>query len=77
MEHIYKYSWIIPFVILPVPMLTGAGLPLFLAATEKTSSYGGFPSVLLSSMVMVFSTNLSIQQINSSFIGKAVGVVRF
>jgi len=49
-------------------MLIGAGLPLFPAATKKLRRMGAFPSVLLLSIVMVFSTNLSIQQINSSFI---------
>nr|YP_010284501.1 NADH-plastoquinone oxidoreductase subunit 5 [Caryocar glabrum]UKQ56243.1 NADH-plastoquinone oxidoreductase subunit 5 [Caryocar glabrum] len=68
MEHTYQYSWIIPFVTLPVPMLIGAGLLLFPAATKKLRRMWAFPSVLLLSIVMIFSTYLSIQQINSSSI---------
>jgi NAD(P)H-quinone oxidoreductase subunit 5 len=68
MEHTYQYSWIIPFVILPVPMLIGAGLLLFPAATKKLRRMWAFPSVLMLSIVMIFSTDLSIQQINSSSI---------
>nr|YP_010383397.1 NADH-plastoquinone oxidoreductase subunit 5 [Excoecaria agallocha]UEQ12801.1 NADH-plastoquinone oxidoreductase subunit 5 [Excoecaria agallocha] len=68
MEHIYQYSWIIPFVTFPVPMLIGVGLLLFPAATKKLRRMWAFPSVLLLSIVMIFSINLSIQQINSSFI---------
>nr|YP_009872743.1 NADH-plastoquinone oxidoreductase subunit 5 [Ctenolophon englerianus]QKT26983.1 NADH-plastoquinone oxidoreductase subunit 5 [Ctenolophon englerianus] len=68
MEHTYQYSWIIPFVTLPVPMLIGMGLPLFPAATKKLRRMWAFPSVLLLSIVMIFSIDLSIQQINSSSI---------
>nr|YP_010734625.1 NADH-plastoquinone oxidoreductase subunit 5 [Euphorbia nutans]WEH01484.1 NADH-plastoquinone oxidoreductase subunit 5 [Euphorbia nutans]WHS26051.1 NADH dehydrogenase subunit F [Euphorbia nutans] len=68
MEHIYQYSWIIPFLTLPVPMLIGAGLLLFPATTKKLRRMWAFPSVLLLTLVMVFSIDLSIQQINSHFI---------
>nr|YP_009907714.1 NADH-plastoquinone oxidoreductase subunit 5 [Aspidopterys obcordata]QLI54271.1 NADH-plastoquinone oxidoreductase subunit 5 [Aspidopterys obcordata] len=68
MQHIYHYSWIIPFVTLPVPILIGAGLLLFPATTKKLRRMWAFPSVLLLSIVMLFSTVLSIQQINSSSI---------
>nr|YP_010235291.1 NADH dehydrogenase subunit 5 [Hevea spruceana]QTC30901.1 NADH dehydrogenase subunit 5 [Hevea spruceana] len=68
MEHIYQYSWIISFVTLPVPMLIGVGLLLFPAATKKLRRMWAFPSVFLLSIVMIFSIDLSIQQINSSFI---------
>ena len=68
MEHIYQYSWVIPFVTFPAPMLIGAGLLLFPAATKKLRRVWAFPSVLLLSIVMIFSIDLSIQQINSSFI---------
>src|SRR2546428_3770705 len=67
MEHIYQYSWIIPFVTLPMPILIAAGLLLFPAATKKLRRIWVFPSVLLLSIVMIFSMDLSIQQINSSF----------
>nr|YP_009975742.1 NADH-plastoquinone oxidoreductase subunit 5 [Balanops pedicellata]QNK05160.1 NADH-plastoquinone oxidoreductase subunit 5 [Balanops pedicellata] len=66
MAHIYQYSWIIPFVTLPVPMLIGVGLLLFPASTKKLRRRWAFPSVLLLSLVLIFSTDLSIQQINSS-----------
>nr|QWE50788.1 NADH dehydrogenase subunit F [Bruguiera parviflora] len=68
MEHTYQYSWIISFVTLPVPMVIGAGLLLFPTATKKLRRMWAFPSVLLLSIVMIFSIDLSIQQINSSSI---------
>nr|YP_009469386.1 NADH dehydrogenase subunit 5 [Byrsonima crassifolia]AVD96613.1 NADH dehydrogenase subunit 5 [Byrsonima crassifolia] len=68
MQHIYHYSWIIPFVTFPVPILIGTGLLLFPAAIKKLRRMWAFPSVLLLSIVMLFSSVLSIQQINSSSI---------
>nr|QPZ51469.1 NADH-plastoquinone oxidoreductase subunit 5 [Mazus sp. JY-2020] len=68
MEQTYQYAWIIPFVPLPVPMLIGVGLLLFPTATKNLRRMWAFPSILLLSIVMIFSTNLSIQQINSSSI---------
>nr|WAN88553.1 NADH-plastoquinone oxidoreductase subunit 5 [Buddleja officinalis] len=68
MEQTYQYAWIIPFLPLPVPMLIGVGLLLFPTATKNLRRMWAFPSILLLSIVMIFSTNLSIQQINSSFI---------
>ncbi|KAH0854254.1 hypothetical protein HID58_090074 [Brassica napus] len=38
MEHTYQYSWIIPFIPLPVPILLGAGLLLFLSDSNKKPS---------------------------------------
>nr|ARC99947.1 NADH-plastoquinone oxidoreductase subunit 5 [Luetkea pectinata] len=66
MEYIYQYSWIIPFIPLPVPMLIGAGLLLFPTATKNLRRMWAFPSVLLLSIVMVFSAYFSIQQINKN-----------
>nr|ATG26657.1 NADH dehydrogenase subunit 5 [Cyphia bulbosa var. bulbosa] len=68
MEQTYQYAWIIPFFPLPVPILIGMGLLLFPAATKSLRRMWAFQSVLLLSIVMVFSINLSIQQINSSSI---------
>nr|YP_010611124.1 NADH-plastoquinone oxidoreductase subunit 5 [Kandelia candel]QJC59207.1 NADH-plastoquinone oxidoreductase subunit 5 [Kandelia obovata]WAQ71122.1 NADH-plastoquinone oxidoreductase subunit 5 [Kandelia candel]WAQ71205.1 NADH-plastoquinone oxidoreductase subunit 5 [Kandelia candel]WAQ72533.1 NADH-plastoquinone oxidoreductase subunit 5 [Kandelia candel] len=68
MEHTYQYSWIISFVTLPVPIVIGAGLLLFPTATKKLRRMWAFPSVLLLNIVMIFSIDLSIQQINSSSI---------
>nr|YP_009645473.1 NADH dehydrogenase subunit 5 [Phillyrea latifolia]QBS53797.1 NADH dehydrogenase subunit 5 [Phillyrea latifolia] len=68
MEQTYQYAWIIPFVPLPVPMLIGVGLLLFPTATKNLRRMWAFPSILLLSIVMIFSMNLSIQQINSSSI---------
>nr|YP_010935875.1 NADH-plastoquinone oxidoreductase subunit 5 [Vandellia megaphylla]WKW54328.1 NADH-plastoquinone oxidoreductase subunit 5 [Vandellia megaphylla] len=68
MEQTYQYSWIIPFVPLPVTMLIGVGLLLFPTATKNFRRMWAFPSILLLSIVMIFATNLSIQQINSSSI---------
>nr|YP_009695696.1 NdhF [Caiophora cirsiifolia]QEJ82294.1 NdhF [Caiophora cirsiifolia] len=68
MEHTYQYAWIIPFVPLPVPMLIGVGLLLFPTATKNLRRVWAFHSVLLLSIVMIFSIDLSIQHINSSSI---------
>nr|YP_010631440.1 NdhF [Pimpinella thellungiana]WBN98509.1 NdhF [Pimpinella thellungiana] len=68
MEQTYQYSWIIPFLPLPVPMLIGAGLLLFPSATKSLRRMWAFQSVFLLSIVMIFSINLSIQQINASSI---------
>nr|WRO36666.1 NADH-plastoquinone oxidoreductase subunit 5 [Hylomecon japonica var. dissecta] len=68
MEHTYQYAWIIPFVPLPVPLAIGVGLLLVPTATKNLRRMWAFSSVLLLSIVMVFSAYLSIQQINSSSI---------
>nr|YP_010529041.1 NADH-plastoquinone oxidoreductase subunit 5 [Achillea alpina]YP_010610586.1 NADH-plastoquinone oxidoreductase subunit 5 [Achillea wilsoniana]UVF28932.1 NADH-plastoquinone oxidoreductase subunit 5 [Achillea millefolium]UVF33806.1 NADH dehydrogenase subunit F [Achillea millefolium]UXW91053.1 NADH-plastoquinone oxidoreductase subunit 5 [Achillea alpina]WAP91118.1 NADH-plastoquinone oxidoreductase subunit 5 [Achillea wilsoniana] len=66
MEQTYQYAWIIPFLPLPVPMLIGLGLLIFPTATKSLRRMWAFQSVLLLSIVMIFSINISIQQINSS-----------
>nr|YP_010215112.1 NADH dehydrogenase subunit 5 [Aucuba eriobotryifolia]YP_010886992.1 NADH-plastoquinone oxidoreductase subunit 5 [Aucuba confertiflora]UBQ34569.1 NADH dehydrogenase subunit 5 [Aucuba eriobotryifolia]WJH15502.1 NADH-plastoquinone oxidoreductase subunit 5 [Aucuba confertiflora]WJH15676.1 NADH-plastoquinone oxidoreductase subunit 5 [Aucuba chinensis subsp. omeiensis] len=66
MEQTYQYAWIIPFVPLPVPILIGVGLLLFPTATKNLRRMWAFYSVLLLSIVMIFSINISIHQINSS-----------
>nr|YP_009569898.1 NADH-plastoquinone oxidoreductase subunit 5 [Microtea debilis]QBC68105.1 NADH-plastoquinone oxidoreductase subunit 5 [Microtea debilis]QBE86528.1 NADH-plastoquinone oxidoreductase subunit 5 [Microtea debilis] len=68
MEHIYQYAWIIPFIPLSVPLLIGVGLLLFPTATKNIRRIWAFSSILLLSIVMVFSMKLSIQQINSNSI---------
>nr|QWV61514.1 NADH-plastoquinone oxidoreductase subunit 5 [Elsholtzia densa var. ianthina] len=72
MQETYQYGWILPFVPLPVPMLIGVGLLLFPTATKNLRRMWAFPSILLLSIVMIFSTNLSIQQIKSSSIHQYV-----
>ncbi|YP_008592547.1 NADH dehydrogenase subunit 5 (chloroplast) [Andrographis paniculata] len=66
MEQTYQYGWIIPFIPLPVPMLIGVGLLLFPTATKNFHRLCTLPTVLLLSLVMIFSTNFSIEQINTS-----------
>nr|YP_010233075.1 NADH dehydrogenase subunit F [Brachystegia bakeriana]QSX28197.1 NADH dehydrogenase subunit F [Brachystegia bakeriana] len=68
MEYTYQYSWIIPFIPLLVPMLIGMGLLLFPTTTKNLRRVWAFPSVLLLSIVMIFSIDLSIHQINTSSI---------
>nr|YP_009676377.1 NADH-plastoquinone oxidoreductase subunit 5 [Sclerocarya birrea]QDE13250.1 NADH-plastoquinone oxidoreductase subunit 5 [Sclerocarya birrea] len=68
MEHTYQYSWIIPFVPLPVPMLIGVGLLLFPTATKNLRRMWSFPSIFLLSIVMIFSVDLAIHQIHRSYI---------
>nr|YP_010250852.1 NADH dehydrogenase subunit F [Gyrinops walla]QTV76508.1 NADH dehydrogenase subunit F [Gyrinops walla] len=64
MEHTYKYSWIVPFVPLTIPISIGVGLLLFPTATKNLRRMWAFPSILLLSIVMIFSVDLSLQQIN-------------
>nr|AVK39621.1 NADH dehydrogenase subunit 5 [Hancornia speciosa] len=66
MQQTYQYGWLIPFIPLPVPILIGMGLLLFPTATKNFRRMWSFQSVLLLSIVMIFSINLSIQQINSN-----------
>nr|YP_010961393.1 NADH-plastoquinone oxidoreductase subunit 5 [Tongoloa gracilis]WNH39839.1 NADH-plastoquinone oxidoreductase subunit 5 [Tongoloa gracilis] len=68
MEQTYQYAWIILFLPLSVPVLIGAGLLLFPSATKSLRRMWAFQSVFLLSIVMIFSINLSIQQINGSSI---------
>nr|UTA96925.1 NdhF [Cynanchum rostellatum]UWI54554.1 NADH-plastoquinone oxidoreductase subunit 5 [Cynanchum rostellatum] len=66
MQQTYQYGWLIPFIPLPVPILLGVGLLFFPTATKNFRRMWAFHSVLLLSIVMIFSMNLSIQQINSN-----------
>nr|YP_010512436.1 NADH dehydrogenase subunit 5 [Holocalyx balansae]UXL83760.1 NADH dehydrogenase subunit 5 [Holocalyx balansae] len=68
MEYTHQSSWIIPFIPLPVPMLIGVGLLLFPTATKNLRRMWAFPSILLLTIVMIFSFDLSIHQINNSSI---------
>jgi len=68
MEYMHQYSWIIPFIPLPVPILIGVGLLLFPSATKNILRMWAFPSILLLTIVMIFSINLSIHQIENSSI---------
>ncbi|YP_001122844.1 NADH dehydrogenase subunit 5 (chloroplast) [Phaseolus vulgaris] len=68
MEYTHQYSWIIPFIPFPVPMLIGVGLLLFPTATKKIRRIWAFPSILLLTIVMFFSLDLSIHQIQNSSI---------
>nr|YP_009019935.1 NADH-plastoquinone oxidoreductase subunit 5 [Azadirachta indica]AHJ91365.1 NADH-plastoquinone oxidoreductase subunit 5 [Azadirachta indica]UJH19829.1 NADH-plastoquinone oxidoreductase subunit 5 [Azadirachta indica] len=72
MEHTYQYSWIIPFVPLPVPMLIGVGLLLFPTATKNIRRMWAFPSIFLLGIVIIFSVELSIQQIDQTSIYQSV-----
>nr|YP_009340631.1 NADH dehydrogenase ND5 subunit [Wimmerella hederacea]APQ40204.1 NADH dehydrogenase subunit 5 [Wimmerella hederacea] len=66
MEQTYQYAWIIPFLPLSVPILIGVGLLLFPSATKRLRRMWTFQSVLVLSIVMLFSINFSIQELNSS-----------
>nr|YP_009235588.1 NdhF [Cynanchum wilfordii]AMD38429.1 NdhF [Cynanchum wilfordii]ARR28048.1 NADH dehydrogenase subunit 5 [Cynanchum wilfordii]UEN66756.1 NdhF [Cynanchum bungei] len=66
MQQTYQYGWLIPFIPLPVPILLGVGLLIFPTATKNFRRMWAFHSVLLLSIVIIFSMNLSIQQINSN-----------
>nr|YP_009766389.1 NADH-plastoquinone oxidoreductase subunit 5 [Goodia macrocarpa]QIS96841.1 NADH-plastoquinone oxidoreductase subunit 5 [Goodia macrocarpa] len=68
MEYIHQSSWIIPFIPLPAPMLIGVGLLVFPAATKNLRRMWAFPSILLLTIVMIFSIDMSIHQINNSSI---------
>nr|QVX28786.1 NADH-plastoquinone oxidoreductase subunit 5 [Poiretia bahiana] len=66
MEYTYQSSWILPFIPLPVPMLIGMGLLLFPTATKNLRRMWAFPSISLLGIVMLFSVDLSIHQINNT-----------
>nr|QFQ45998.1 NADH-plastoquinone oxidoreductase subunit 5 [Pternandra korthalsiana] len=68
MEYTYQYSWIIPLIPLPIPMLMGVGLLVFPMATKNLRRMWAFPSIFLLNIVMLLSVYLSIQQINKSSI---------
>nr|YP_009435545.1 NADH dehydrogenase subunit 5 [Lobelia sonderiana]ATG25547.1 NADH dehydrogenase subunit 5 [Lobelia sonderiana] len=68
MEHTYQYAWIIPFLPLSVPILIGVGLLLFPSATKSLRRMWAFQSVLVLSIVMIFSIHFAIQQLNNSAI---------
>nr|YP_010267190.1 NADH dehydrogenase subunit F [Impatiens macrovexilla]UIF93751.1 NADH dehydrogenase subunit F [Impatiens macrovexilla] len=68
MENTDQYAWILPFIPLPVPILIGVGLLLFPRATKNLRRMWAFQSVLLLSIAMIFSIDLSIHQINKNYI---------
>nr|YP_010143110.1 NADH-plastoquinone oxidoreductase subunit 5 [Polygala karensium]QQL04231.1 NADH-plastoquinone oxidoreductase subunit 5 [Polygala karensium] len=68
MEYIYQYSWLIPFIPLPVPILIGVGLLFFPSVTKNLRRILAIPSIFLLGIIMIFSTHLTIQQINKSSI---------
>nr|YP_010048886.1 NADH-plastoquinone oxidoreductase subunit 5 [Aganope dinghuensis]QPK77259.1 NADH-plastoquinone oxidoreductase subunit 5 [Aganope dinghuensis] len=68
MEYTHQSSWIIPFIPLPVPILIVVGLLLFPTATKNLRRIWAFPSILLLTIVMIFSVDLSIHEINKSSI---------
>nr|WDY86054.1 NdhF [Securidaca diversifolia] len=68
MEYIYQYSWLIPFIPLPVPILIGVGLLLFPSVTKNLRRILAIPSIFLLSIIMIFSFDLTIQQISNSSI---------
>nr|YP_009766969.1 NADH-plastoquinone oxidoreductase subunit 5 [Ateleia glazioveana]QIS97504.1 NADH-plastoquinone oxidoreductase subunit 5 [Ateleia glazioveana] len=68
MEYTHQSAWIIPFIPLPVPMLIGTGLLLFPTSTKNLRRMWAFPSILLLSIIMIFSVDLFIHQINNSSI---------
>ena len=68
MELLYQYAWIIPFLSLPVPLIIGFLILLISTATKNIRRIWTFPSILLTLVTLIFSLNLSIQQINESLI---------
>nr|WDY86050.1 NdhF [Badiera virgata] len=68
MKYLYQYSWLIPFLPLPVPIFIGAGLIIFPAVIKNLRRILVLPSILLLSIIIIFSTDLTIQQINKSSI---------
>nr|YP_010045803.1 NADH-plastoquinone oxidoreductase subunit 5 [Cyperus exaltatus]YP_010045893.1 NADH-plastoquinone oxidoreductase subunit 5 [Cyperus iria]QPG24678.1 NADH-plastoquinone oxidoreductase subunit 5 [Cyperus exaltatus]QPG24768.1 NADH-plastoquinone oxidoreductase subunit 5 [Cyperus iria] len=68
MELIYQYAWIIPFLSLIVPIIIGIGLLLISTATKSIRRIWAFPSIFFLIITLIFSLNLSIQQINGNLI---------
>ena len=72
MENTYHYSWIIPFIPLPIPIFIAFGLLVFPRATKKFRRMWAFQSIFLLSLAMIFSIDICIQQINTSSINQYV-----
>uniref|UniRef100_UPI003002D635 NADH-plastoquinone oxidoreductase subunit 5 n=1 Tax=Polygala tatarinowii TaxID=174551 RepID=UPI003002D635 len=68
MEYIYQYSWLIPFIPLPIPILIGVALLFFPSVTKNLRRILAIPSIFLLGIIMIFSADLTIQQINQSSI---------
>nr|YP_010156168.1 NADH-plastoquinone oxidoreductase subunit 5 [Pilea cavaleriei]QQY85731.1 NADH-plastoquinone oxidoreductase subunit 5 [Pilea cavaleriei] len=68
MQYTYQYSRIIPFILLPVPILIGVALLLFPTATKDLRRMWVFLSIFLLSLAMIFSTYLLIQEKNNTSI---------
>nr|QFQ37851.1 NADH-plastoquinone oxidoreductase subunit 5 [Driessenia sp. Liu 674] len=68
MDYTYPYSWIIPIIPLPIPMLIGVGLIVFPMTTKNLRRMWSFPNIFLLNVVMLLSVYLSIQQMNKSSI---------
>nr|QVX31125.1 NADH dehydrogenase subunit 5 [Sesbania drummondii] len=68
MEYTHQSLWIMPFTPLPVPILIGVGLLLFPTATKNLRRMWALPSILLLTIVLIFSIDLSIHQIKNSSI---------
>nr|WAL06502.1 NADH-plastoquinone oxidoreductase subunit 5 [Pilea danxiaensis] len=68
MQYIYQYSRVIPFILLPVPILIGVALLFFPTATKDLRRMWVFLSIFLLSIVMIFSTYLLIQEKNHTSI---------
>nr|YP_010483601.1 NADH dehydrogenase subunit F [Piper boehmeriifolium]UVV35711.1 NADH dehydrogenase subunit F [Piper boehmeriifolium] len=66
MERTYPYAWIIPFIPLPVTVLVGLGLLFVPNATKNLRRMWAFISILLLSIALLFSIDISIQQIRGS-----------
>nr|YP_010290365.1 NADH-plastoquinone oxidoreductase subunit 5 [Anarthria humilis]ULQ64131.1 NADH-plastoquinone oxidoreductase subunit 5 [Anarthria humilis] len=64
--NIYQCAWIIPFLPLSVAIAIGLGLLLIPTATRNLRRMWAFPCILLLTIAMIFSANLSIQQINGN-----------
>nr|YP_009707937.1 NADH-plastoquinone oxidoreductase subunit 5 [Begonia pulchrifolia]QEU52754.1 NADH-plastoquinone oxidoreductase subunit 5 [Begonia pulchrifolia] len=68
MDYTYQYSWIIPFISLPVLMLLAGGLLLFPTSTKKLRRIWSFTGVLFLSIAMIFSFYLFIHQISNNYV---------
>nr|YP_010624081.1 NADH-plastoquinone oxidoreductase subunit 5 [Goniothalamus tamirensis]WBF98367.1 NADH-plastoquinone oxidoreductase subunit 5 [Goniothalamus tamirensis] len=68
MEQTYQYAWIISFVPIPTIILIGLVLMFIPTAAKNARRMWAFPSVSLLSIVMIISTDLSIQQINGGYV---------
>nr|YP_010290569.1 NADH-plastoquinone oxidoreductase subunit 5 [Centrolepis aristata]ULQ64515.1 NADH-plastoquinone oxidoreductase subunit 5 [Centrolepis aristata] len=66
MKHIYQYAWTIPLLPFSISILIGFGLLFIPTVIKNLRRICTFPNILLLNISIIFSFNLSIQQIKGN-----------